>query len=92
MRGNYQGINRAVAKDGDPEIKDVLVWIRSAVAEELNKSYPRPWILVIAIEPGRPLNLGEWLSVVKRLFARGCSCNLTTFLVDTDVGEVHKAC
>ncbi len=93
MRGNDQIVSHAVAKDGDQEVKDVLHWIKGAVDKKVKKSYPRPCFLVVAIEPGRPLSLSEWLSVVKdfprEVAKRGFD---STFLVHTGVGEIHQAC
>jgi hypothetical protein len=90
--GNGRIVSRAVAKDGDQTIKDSVHWIAKAAAKKIEKSYPQPCLLIIAIDPGRPLALGEWLEVIKS-FPRDATRHKfeLTFLVHTDVGAVHFA-
>jgi hypothetical protein len=92
-RGNDQIISRARAHDYDKIVNDAICWIADAVAKKVAIDYPQPCILVIAIEPRRPLHLGEWLTIVRSFPRDVAKCKFDqTFLVHTDVGAVHRAC
>lgn len=92
-RGSGQIISRAVAQEGDQIIKDSIRWITTAITKKVEKPkpYPEPCILVIALGLDRPLSLGEWLSIING-FPREIAKRRFdfTFLVHTDVGEVHS--
>lgn len=89
--GNDQIVSRAVAQDGDQVVKDSLRWVDKAVKEKVRKSYPEPCVLVVSLNPGRPLSLGEWLEVVES-FPRELAKSTFEFalLVETDGGIVHQ--
>jgi hypothetical protein len=89
--GNDQIVNRAVVQDGDQVVKDSLRWVDKAVKEKVRKSYPEPCVLIVSLNPRRPLSLGEWLEVVKS-FPRELAKSTFEFalLVETDGGIVHQ--
>lgn len=91
-KGNDQIVNRAVAQDGDQVVKDSIRWIADAVARKVEKPYPQPCFLVVAVEPRRPLGIGEWLAVIESFPREVAKSRFdSTFLVHTGVGAVYHA-
>jgi hypothetical protein len=52
--------------DIDSPVKDALEWTKNALKKKYDKKepYPSPCMLVVQVEPDRPLNLHEWGTVV----------------------------
>jgi hypothetical protein len=65
-KGNRRIVSEAVAEDGDAAVIKASDWIRESLKTKANKEkYPEPCILLIQVEPERPLVIGEWLTVVE---------------------------
>jgi hypothetical protein len=67
-KGNYQIVSKAVAEDGDAVVIKASDWIRKCLKDKAHKEkYPEPCILLIQVEPERPLRMNEWTTVVRNV-------------------------
>jgi hypothetical protein len=67
-KGKTRGVvSRAAAVDGEKAVDDVIAWATKSVAAKGAKRYPRPCILVVSVQPERPLRVREWSRVIEAL-------------------------
>lgn len=60
-------ISDAVAEDHDAPIIKASEWVAACLTDKANKTYPQPCILLVQVEPERPLNTREWLTIVENI-------------------------
>jgi hypothetical protein len=87
--GNDRIISKAVAEDGDAVIIKASDWVKERLNAKANKKYPEPCILLVNVEPERPLNIREWSIVAENIYG---SANrkvfVKTFLVNALINFV----
>ena len=66
-KGNDRIISEAVAEDGDAVIVKASYWIKERLDAKANKVYPEPCVLLVQIEPERPLSIREWSIVAENI-------------------------
>jgi hypothetical protein len=49
----------------DVPLQEAIAWVKERLRAKAEKEYPQPCILVINVEPDRPLNIGEWAALAK---------------------------
>jgi hypothetical protein len=82
-RGTNEIVSQGVAQDGDYPLREAITWVKERLSAKAEKEYPQPCILVVNVEPDRPLGLGEWAAL-----AKGVSGNISrtqfkmTFIVE----------
>ena len=65
--GTDEIVSKAVAEDGDAVVIKASEWVKGRLKAKANKTYPDPCILLVQVEPERPLYLHEWLTVVENV-------------------------
>lgn len=68
-RGDDQIVSRAQAQDGEAPMHNATAWVKERLAAKAEKTYPSPCILVVNVEPDRPLNLGEWAELAREVYS-----------------------
>ncbi|HSS52198.1 MAG TPA: hypothetical protein VLX28_24925 [Thermoanaerobaculia bacterium] len=82
-RGVNEIVSQAAAQDMDSPLLEAITWVKERLSAKAEKQYPQPCILVVNVEPDRPLGLEEWAAL-----ARGVSGNVDrtkfkmTFIVE----------
>jgi hypothetical protein len=67
-KGSKQIISEAVAEDFDAPVIKASEWVIARLKDKANKEkYPEPCILLVQVEPERPLSIGEWLTLVENI-------------------------
>lgn len=66
-RGTDEIVSQAAAQDGDSPMLDAIAWVKERLSAKAEKEYPQPCILVVNVEPDRPLSLGEWGTLAKEV-------------------------
>lgn len=67
-KGSRQIISEAVAEDHDAPVTKASEWVIERLKHKGSKeTYPRPCILFVQVEPERPLNIHEWVTVVQNI-------------------------
>ncbi len=64
-KGNDRIVSPAAAEDGDAPVQNAITWVRERLIAKAAKTYPSPCLLVVNVNPDRPLTLGEWSKLVK---------------------------
>lgn len=64
-KGDDQIVSKAVAEDGDAVVVRASDWVRERLSAKANKKYPEPCILLVQVEPERPLSVHEWSIVAE---------------------------
>lgn len=62
-KGTDEIVSKAVAEDGDAVVSKASDWVKERLKAKANKTYPEPCILLVQVEPERPLNIHEWSAV-----------------------------
>ncbi len=62
-RGDRRVISRAVARDGETPVEDVIKWVTRCLVAKGAKRYPKPCILAVGVQPERRLRLPDWVRV-----------------------------
>ena len=63
LRGDDRIISQAVAVDGEAAVRDATVWVKNRIEVKSRRSYPKPCILLVNLEPDRRLTLPEWCTL-----------------------------
>jgi len=67
-KGSRRIISDATAEDHDAPVNKTSDWVITCLKNKANKqAYPHPCILLVQVEPERPLNTREWLTIVERI-------------------------
>ena len=66
-RGTNEIVSQAVAQDMDAPLREAITWVKERLRAKGEKGYPQPCILVVNVEPDRPLNIGEWAALAKEV-------------------------
>jgi hypothetical protein len=64
-QGNDRIVSEAMGEDLDAPLLTAISWVRERLMAKNRNSYPRPCLLVVNIEPDRPLSLREWGELAK---------------------------
>jgi len=62
---NDKIVSKPVVEDHDAVTIKASDWIRARLQAKANKVYPKPCILLVQVEPERPLSIHEWSAVAK---------------------------
>jgi len=61
-------ISEAVAEDYDAPVSKASEWVIARLKGKANKEmYPQPCILLVQVDPERPLRLREWLTIMENI-------------------------
>jgi hypothetical protein len=84
QKGNNQIVSEAMVEDGDAPVKKASEWVIARLqAKAKREKYPEPCILLVHVEPERPLCIREWLIVVENIQSSVNHDNFkATFLVN----------
>jgi hypothetical protein len=63
-KGTRQIINRATAVDAGANLRNSIEWTTQRILDKGTKSYPQPCILLVNLEPARPLRINEWPELI----------------------------
>lgn len=66
-KGDDRIVSKAVAEDGDAVVIQASDWVKERLSAKANKTYPEPCILLVQVDPERPLNIREWSTVVENV-------------------------
>ena len=66
-KGSRRIISDAVAEDYDAPMIKASEWVVACLIEKAKKIYPQPCILLVQVEPERPLNTREWLTLMENI-------------------------
>jgi len=66
-KGDDRIVSTAVAEDGDAVVVKASDWARERLRAKANKKYPDSCILLVQVEPERPLNIREWSTVAENV-------------------------
>jgi hypothetical protein len=70
-KGSRRILSDAVAEDHDASVIKASEWVVACLTDKANKqTYPQPCILLVQVEPERPLNTREWLTVIENVQGR----------------------
>lgn len=64
-RGTNEIVSEAVTEDMDSPLLEAITWVKERLSAKAKKIYPQPCILVVSVEPDRPLGLGEWAALAR---------------------------
>ncbi len=64
-KGIDEIVSQAAAQDGDSPLQEAIAWVNECLRAKAAKEYPQPCILVVNVEPDRPLHLGEWAALAR---------------------------
>lgn len=82
-KGNDEIVSEAVGEDLDAPLRNVITWVEERLAAKNQNSYPRPCLLVINVEPDRPLTLAEWSELARAVHGNvGTGAFEKTFIVE----------
>lgn len=82
-RGVNEIVSHAVAEDMDSPLLEAITWVKERLRAKAEKEYPQPCILVVNVEPDRPLSLGEWAELDKSISADAVQAQFKlTFIVE----------
>jgi hypothetical protein len=59
-KGSDRIVSQAEAEDGDAPLRSAITWVMERLTAKSAKTYPRPCLLVVNVDPDRPLSFGEW--------------------------------
>jgi hypothetical protein len=68
-RGVDEIVSQAAAQDGDFPLHEAITLVTSRLKAKAKKEYPQPCILLVNVEPDRPLSLGEWATLARTVGA-----------------------
>ncbi len=66
-RGTNEIVSEAVAQDGDAPLLEAITLVKERLRAKAEKEYPQPCILVVNVEPDRPLGLQEWAALAREV-------------------------
>lgn len=64
-QGNDQIVSEAAGEDLDAPLLNAISWVRERLVAKNRNAYPQPCMLVVNVEPDRPLRLSEWSELAK---------------------------
>jgi hypothetical protein len=67
----------------DTPLLEAITWVKKRIEAKAKKEYPQPCMLVVNVEPDRPLSLGEWAELAKAITADAVRSQFKlTFIVE----------
>jgi hypothetical protein len=67
-KGSRRIISDAVAEDHDAPMIKASEWVIACLTDKAKKKpYPQPCILLVQVEPERPLNCREWVTIMENI-------------------------
>ena len=64
-RGVDEIVSQAAAEEGDFPLQEAIRLVNKRLKAKAKKEYPQPCMLVVNVEPDRPLGLGEWATLAR---------------------------
>lgn len=87
-KNNRRIVSQPTVQDGDAPMHYAKEWVREAVKAKLEKTYPEPVILLVAVRPEGLLSKQEWPTVAAAVPVEAYDRFSMVYLIDRFTGRV----